>query len=71
MEMIFVFTHLVMIICSVGIIYMSIAFAGKDEKAEKKSIITAVDNLKQPMQVPTTFYQLAAGYLETFTKITS
>ena len=68
--MIFVFTHLVMIICSVGIIYMSIAFAGKDEKAEKKSIITAVNNPK-PMHVPTTFYQVASSYLETFAKITS
>ena len=68
MEMIFVFTHLVMVICSVGIIYMSVG--GKDEKAEKKSIAAAAENPK-PVHVATTFYQVAASYLETFTKITS
>jgi flagellar basal body-associated protein FliL len=55
MEMIFVFTHLVMIICSVGIIYMSVG--SKDEKAEKKSVVTAAENPK-PMHVATTFYQV-------------
>ena len=62
MEMIFVFTHLVMIICSAGIIYMSIAFGGKDDE-EKKSAIPDAENPK-----PT---QVAAGYLEAFAKITS
>jgi hypothetical protein len=63
MEMIFVFTHLVMIICSAGIIYMSIAFGNKEEKEEKKSAIPNVENPK-PMQV-------ATGFLEAFAKITS
>lgn len=66
--MIFVFTHLVMIICSVGIIYMSVAFSNKDEKAEEKSdVITK----SKPIQTTTTLYQVATGYLEAFTKITS
>ncbi len=68
MELIFVFTHLVMIICLVGIIYMSVA--SKEKKAEKKSVVNAAENLK-PMHVPTTFNHVAASYLETFTKITS
>jgi hypothetical protein len=67
MEMIFVFTHLVMIICSVGIIYMSVA--GRDEKAAEKSVVNTAVNPK-PMHVPTTFYQVATSYLEIFTKIT-
>jgi hypothetical protein len=68
--MVFVFTRLVMIVCSAAIIYMSIAFDNKDEKAEKKSVVAATGDSK-PMHVPTTFYQVAASYLETFTKITS
>ena len=68
--MIFVFTHLVMIICSVGIIYMSIAFGSKDGKAEKKSVVTAAKNPK-PVSSTGTFYQVTTGYLEAFTKITS
>jgi hypothetical protein len=64
MEMIFVFTHLVMIICSAGIIYVSIEFGNKDEEEEeKKSAITTSKNPKS--------MQVATGYLEAFAKITS
>jgi hypothetical protein len=52
-----------MIICSAGIIYMSIAFDSKNEEEEKKSAIPDAENPK-PIQV-------AAGYLEAFAKITS
>jgi hypothetical protein len=68
--MIFVCTHLVMIICSVGVIYMSVAFGSKDEKEEMKSNVIVTEGPK-PMQVTTTFYQATTGYLEAFTKITS
>jgi hypothetical protein len=46
MEMIFVFTHLIMIICSAGIIYISLAFGIKDEKEKKKNGIPNAKNRK-------------------------
>ncbi|WP_426668723.1 hypothetical protein ACPPVU_21125 [Mucilaginibacter sp. McL0603] len=64
MEMIFVFTHLVMIICSAGIIYMSIAFGSKNEEEEEKK--PAIPDAENPKPI-----QVAAGYLEAFAKITS
>jgi hypothetical protein len=44
MEIIFVFTHLIMIACTIGIVYLSIFSSDSGEKESKKSVADNLSN---------------------------
>jgi hypothetical protein len=61
METIFVFTHIVIIIC-IGIIFISITSKNSAERYLKNSV-SPVSNLKPTQSTPNTYYRRVTSYL--------
>ena len=67
METIFVFTHAVMIICLIGVIFISVSSSCSDEQAIKPSVISnLVLKIKSIHITPNSLYRTAAGLLAIF-----
>jgi len=67
MEAIFVFTHAVMAICLVSILYMSIHAKSDDETDMEKSAIASPTSKARSLQVLTTaFLRIAVGCIAAF-----
>jgi len=67
METIFVFTHTVMIICLIGVIFMSVSFPDDNGQATKRSVISnLVLKIKSIHITPNSLYRTAAGLLAIF-----
>ena len=63
METVFVFTHLVMIICIGGILYMSISSRSNNDWEEKSSDHYQASISKAFLINAPRFYRMAASYL--------
>ncbi|HTD40822.1 MAG TPA: hypothetical protein VK671_09395 [Mucilaginibacter sp.] len=69
METIFVFTHAVMSICLIGIIYMSIPPADNNDQETKRSVLADLVLKVKSMQVTSTsIYHTAVGLLAVLIK---
>ena len=74
MELIFVFTHLVMVTCLAGVLYVSITSNNlADERISKKSHAAKRSgmNLKPARLFTSAFYRIAANHFIALTKMTS
>ena len=72
MEIVFVFTHLIMLICSIGIIYISITSENSDESEIKKSVAAPSSFFLRSKSIKittVTFFRVAASFFVAFTKL--
>lgn len=66
MEIIFVSTHIIMVICVASIILMSLS-CPDDQQVIKRSVISdEVSRMKSKYITSTSFYNIAAGLLAVF-----